>query len=312
MLASMFPLYKVSVPKSCPFDGHFNSKKSSNPRLKHRTTLIRCCQQRVGERERTRRRMKENYYELLGVSVDSNPQEIKEAYRKLQKKHHPDIAGQEGHEYTLLLNEAYGVLIREDLRRDYDASIGQVRFRRNVSASGLGYSSWRGPLRTQALFVDGNACIGCRECIHHASNTFVMDEATACARVKVQYGDDDQKIEVSVDSCPVNCIHWVDSEELPVLEFLIQPQPKEGHGVFGGGWERPTNVFMAAKAFAKQLKQEPASDFNQRNARATADEETPAQVEARINASMKIKMASFVRVWDFFKAAFSSGTIDGE
>ena len=32
--------------------------------------------------------------------------------------------------------------------------------------------------------------------MHHACNTFVMDEALACARVKVQYGDDEQKIEV--------------------------------------------------------------------------------------------------------------------
>jgi len=35
-----------------------------------------------------------NYYDLLGVSVDSNAHEIKEAYRKLQKKYHPDIFGQ--------------------------------------------------------------------------------------------------------------------------------------------------------------------------------------------------------------------------
>ncbi|MFS7897808.1 putative DnaJ domain, Chaperone J-domain superfamily [Helianthus anomalus] len=36
-----------------------------------------------------------NYYDLLGVTVNSNPQEIKDSYRRLQKKYHPDIAGQE-------------------------------------------------------------------------------------------------------------------------------------------------------------------------------------------------------------------------
>lgn len=56
-----------------------------------------------------------------------------------------------------------------------------------------------------------------------------------------------------MESCPVNCIYWVEKEELAVLEYLMQPLPKEGYGVFGGGWEIPANVFMAAKVFTKQL-----------------------------------------------------------
>ena len=130
-----------------------------------------------------------------------------------------------------MLNEAYRVLAREDLRREYDASIGKMRVGFGGIFSGIGYSSWKGPLRPQALFVDENKCIGwderliicwvwinipptslsfsgissdfsifltgCRECVHHAGNTFVMDDALGCARVKVQYGDDDKKIEVS-------------------------------------------------------------------------------------------------------------------
>lgn len=59
-----------------------------------------------------------------------------------------------------MLNEAYKVLMREDLRREYDASICQMRLPYGTNYSSLGYSSWKGPLRPQALFVDENACIG--------------------------------------------------------------------------------------------------------------------------------------------------------
>lgn len=66
----------------------------------------------------------------------------------------------QGHEYTLVLNEAYKVLMREDLRREYDASIGQLRFSFGRNIPDLGFSTWNGPFRPQALFVDENACIG--------------------------------------------------------------------------------------------------------------------------------------------------------
>ncbi|XP_009802151.1 chaperone protein dnaJ C76, chloroplastic-like [Nicotiana sylvestris] len=241
---------------------------------------------------------KKNYYDLLGIPIHSSPQKIKEAYRKLQKIYHPDIAGPKGHDYTLVLNEAYKVLMREDLRREYDVSIGQIRVGSGKGSSLQGYSSWKGPLRPQALFVDENTCIGCAECVHHARNTFVMDEALARARVRVQYGDDDSQIQVSIESCPVNCIHWVDTEELRVLEHLSRPQQKDGHGIYGQGWESPINAFKAAKSFHNQLKKQAKDSI--KNARST-EEETPAQAEARINASMKLKMENISRIWSWLK-----------
>ncbi|KAJ0113732.1 hypothetical protein Patl1_02802 [Pistacia atlantica] len=323
MPISIVPSCHVSVPKATAQVCGFNlSQNKPNSRRREKCSVIRCCDKRVGETARKEK----NYYELLGVSVDANVQDIKEAYRKLQKKYHPDIAGQQGHDYTLMLNKAYKVLVKEDLRKDYDASIGQMRL--HVGINGLDsarYSSWNGPLRPQALFVDENACIaqsrfrfdyqsseawylqllaGCRECVHHASNTFVMDEAMGCARVRVQYADNDEKLEVSVESCPVNCIHWVDREELAVLELLIQPQPKKGYGVFGGGWERPANVFIAAKAFNKQqLNQQSEAEY-QRNAQSAVEKETPAQAEARVNASKKIERERFSGIWNFFEQVF--------
>ncbi|PON41593.1 DnaJ domain-containing protein [Parasponia andersonii] len=297
MSMSLLSICQFPEPKSSHVHGQCFTPSKLILRWGQRCSMIRCCKREVGKRTKTEK----NYYELLGVYVDSESQQIKEAYRKLQKKYHPDVAGQKGHEYTLMLNEAYKVLMREDLRRKYDVSIGQVRRNFSKNRSGLGYSSWNGPLRSQALFVDENACIGCRDCVHHASNTFTMDEALGCARVKVQYGDDEQKIEVSIDSCPVNCIYWVESEELPVLEFLIKPQPNEGYGVFGGGWERPKNVFVAAKSFNKQQEQQATNENQHTNA--SHEEETPAQAEARANASKKIEMERFSRLWNWAREA---------
>ena len=60
-----------------------------------------------------------------------------------------------------MLNEAYKILMREDLRRDYDASIGHIRMNYGGNFSNIkGYSSWEGPLRPQALFVDESSCVG--------------------------------------------------------------------------------------------------------------------------------------------------------
>lgn len=265
-------------------------------RYRSKSTTARCCMQNPAQKQR----MGQNHYELLGISVDSNPREIKESYRKLQKKYHPDIAGQQGHEHTLLLNKAYNVLMKDDLRKDYDASIGHVRVRFGEDALSMGYSSWNGPFRPQALFVDEKACIGCRECVHNARNTFVMDETIGCARVNVQFGDDDTNIAVAVESCPMDCIHWVEREDLAVLEYLNMPRAKQGYGVFEQGWEKPANVFMAAKTFQKQLKQQQA-ESQQRNVRRDVEKETPAQAQARESASLKLKMEKFSGLWEWMK-----------
>jgi hypothetical protein len=71
-----------------------------------------------------------------------------------------------------MLNEAYNVLMTDDLRTKYDASIGHmtVQIGKNNYVNVMGYSSWKGPLRPQALFVDENACIGQSYSSHALTN----------------------------------------------------------------------------------------------------------------------------------------------
>lgn len=59
-------------------------------------------------------------YDLLGVESSSNQAQIKLAYRKLQKRCHPDIAGPSGHDMAIILNEAYALLSDPIARMAYD------------------------------------------------------------------------------------------------------------------------------------------------------------------------------------------------
>ncbi len=63
-----------------------------------------------------------DYYEVLGVARTATRDEIKKAYRKLARKHHPDVnpGDKTAEEKFKELNEAYEVLSNEDKRRRYD------------------------------------------------------------------------------------------------------------------------------------------------------------------------------------------------
>ncbi|MFE4209489.1 DnaJ C-terminal domain-containing protein [Streptomyces goshikiensis] len=65
--------------------------------------------------------MARDYYEVLGVSRSASQDEIQQAYRKLARKHHPDVNKDPGAEERFKdLNEAYSVLSDPKTRARYD------------------------------------------------------------------------------------------------------------------------------------------------------------------------------------------------
>ena len=73
-------------------------------------------------------------------------------------------------------------------------------------------------IRTQMVYVDEVTCIGCTNCAMIAQSTFFMDSEHGRARVFQQWGDDDETIQVAIETCPVDCIHYVPYDELVRLE----------------------------------------------------------------------------------------------
>uniref|UniRef100_A0A669Q6K9 DnaJ homolog subfamily C member 10 n=1 Tax=Phasianus colchicus TaxID=9054 RepID=A0A669Q6K9_PHACC len=64
----------------------------------------------------------QDYYSLLGVSKEASSREIRQAFKKLALKLHPDKNQNDpnAHESFLKINRAYEVLKDEDLRKKYD------------------------------------------------------------------------------------------------------------------------------------------------------------------------------------------------
>src|SRR5271170_3084777 len=63
-----------------------------------------------------------DYYEVLGVTKTATADEIRKAFRKLARQHHPDVAKdkKKAEEKFKEINEAYEVLSDPEKRKKYD------------------------------------------------------------------------------------------------------------------------------------------------------------------------------------------------
>lgn len=124
-------------------------------------------------------RLKNSYYGLLGLHPSASVMQIRQAYRELSKKYHPDttdLPQNKAKEKFQALNEAYATLSNPELRSRYDYKIGYSRV--NVmqvipdANAGNDYDPYRSayldpsdrPLSAGeifALFILGATLVGC-------------------------------------------------------------------------------------------------------------------------------------------------------
>jgi curved DNA-binding protein len=93
-----------------------------------------------------------DYYRILGVPKSASDKEIKAAYRKLARKHHPDMnqGKKESEARFKEINEAYEVLGDPDKRKRYD-ELGSNwdAFSRRGARGGGGPGGWPGGVRIE-------------------------------------------------------------------------------------------------------------------------------------------------------------------
>jgi curved DNA-binding protein len=79
-----------------------------------------------------------SHYETLGVAQSATPEEIKSAFRKLAKQHHPDLGGSK--DKFQQINDAYNTLSNPQERAAYDYSLKnpQPQFRNFHQQAGGG------------------------------------------------------------------------------------------------------------------------------------------------------------------------------
>lgn len=100
--------------------------------------------------------MAQDYYEVLGVSRDASPDEIRKAYRKLAHQYHPDKTGgdKDAEEKLKEINAAYDTLKNPEKRAQYDR-FGPEAAQYGAGGGGFGgFSGFGGPGGFESAFDD--------------------------------------------------------------------------------------------------------------------------------------------------------------
>lgn len=87
---------------------------------------------------------KRDFYEVLGVSATASPEEVKQAYRKLARQYHPDVAKENpkvAEEKFKELSEAYEVLANPETRQRYDRG-GASAVESDFGPGGFGWQNF--------------------------------------------------------------------------------------------------------------------------------------------------------------------------
>ena len=112
--------------------------------------------------------------------------------------------------------------------------------------------------------------------MHLAPATFRIEAEYGRSRVFAQWLNDEETIDTAILSCPVDCIHWVQKEELAALEHVAQRvQSRVDVSVMMAQRSSTDDVFAATEKFHRDRAKLAA------RRKAAAAHVSPLQVRAR-------------------------------
>jgi curved DNA-binding protein CbpA len=124
-----------------------------------------------------------DHYETLGVARNASTPEIRRAYRRLARQHHPDVNSRpDGPERFAALASAYEILTDATARAHYDQTLP----RRVPSNRSQG--PFRSPRGEHPGAVTGILELSAREASHLAHHPLTLDDASGCAVMKLPRG----------------------------------------------------------------------------------------------------------------------------
>lgn len=202
-----------------------------------------------------------DFYSLLGVSPGASAKELKQAYYGMMRECHPDLSGDDedsSTQFCMMINEIYETLADPAQRAVYDDMAGFSLDAVNPFLE-TAYTSDR-------AFVDELSCIGCWNCASVCPRTFKIEDEFGRARAIAQGADSQELVQEAIDTCPVNCIHWVTAPQQALLEKTLQQMRRVAVWSLmsggGGGQDVFTEASMAwekRQAAARRRREDAAS-----------------------------------------------------
>ena len=183
------------------------------------------------------------YYAILGVSEKATQLEIKKAYRRMARKHHPDRNGSGAHGEDMIkkINAAYEVLSDGHRRAQYDeGNVGhkaepeqapdhfhvrdhphqeQTRAEKLKGRKEAAADHYHGPTQIETpksrfhIIVEPSLCMAFGSCETLAPKVFVVEKnkrVNPKAWVQSEVGADYETIHAAAQMCPTKAIKIID------------------------------------------------------------------------------------------------------